>query len=151
MKPKVTLELKKETGEKFSIDFYSVKKIDEYINTLNVMRDDLEHKIQIEKQREDQKRNQRGSVNPKVLFAKSIKDALNGNFIELDDISKDDILKMSAKQHNSEEYSVSEEARKYKAFVYSYNKLPIGMKILLSPLFEEVKNIHNEFVNSHKK
>lgn len=146
MKQKVTLELTKETGEKFLIDFYSVKKIDEYINTLHAMRDTLEHKIQIEKQRKAQKRNQRESVKPKVLFAKTIKDALNGNFIELDDI-----LKMSAKQHNSEELSVEKEARDYKAFVDSYNKLPIGMKILLSPVFENIKNVHNEFVNSHKK
>lgn len=151
MKQKVTLDLTKGTGEKFSIDFYSVKKIDKYINTLQIMRAELERKIEMEKQRKAQERNKTNSVKTNVLFAKSIQDALNGNFVKLDDIFKDDVLKMSAKQNNSEEFSVAEEARNYKAFVDSYNKLPIDMKIILSPVFEEIKNIHNEFVNSHKK
>lgn len=146
MKQKVTLELTKETGEKFSIDFYSVKKIDKYINTLQVMRAELEHKIEMEKQRKAQERNSREPVKPKIFFSKTIKDALNGDFIELDDI-----FKSSEKQNNFAEISVEEEARNYKAFVDSYNKLPIGMKILLSPVFEKIKNVHNEFVNSHKK
>lgn len=146
MKQKVTLDLTKDTGEKFSIDFYSVKKIDKYINTLQSMRAELEHKIEMEKQRKAQERNKREPVKPKILFAKSMKDALNGNFIELDDI-----LKSSEKQNNFAEISVEEEAKKYKAFVDSYNELPLGMKIILSTVFQKIKNIHNEFVNSHKK
>lgn len=134
MKQKVTLELTRETGEKFSIDFYSVKKIDKYINTLQVMRAELEHKIEMEKQRKAQERNSREPVKPKILFAKSIKDALNGDFIELDDI-----FKSSEKQNNFAEISVEEKARYYKAFVDSCNKLPIEMKILLSPVFEKNK------------
>ena len=151
MKQKVTLELIKETGDKFSVDFYSVKKIDKYINTLQAMRAELERKIQIEKQRKAQERNKRESVKLEGLFIKSFKEILNGIFIELDDISKNNILKMSAKQSNSEEPSVAEEARNYKAFIDSYNELPLDIKVMLSPLYEKIKNIHNEFVNSHKK
>lgn len=146
MKQKVTLDLTKDTGEKFSIDFYSVKKIDKYINTLQSMRAELELKIEMEKQRKAQERNKREPVKPKILFAKSMKDALNGNLIELDDI-----LKSSEKQNNFAEISVEEEAKKYKAFVDSYNELPLGMKIILSTVSQKIKNIHNEFVNSHKK
>ena len=63
MKQKVTLDFtKKETGEKFSIDFYSVKKIDKYINTLQAMRAELEHKIEMKKQRKAQERNKRSSL-----------------------------------------------------------------------------------------
>ena len=147
MKQKVTLDFtKEETGEKFSIDFYSVKKIDKYINTLQAMRAELEHKIEMEKQRKAQERNKREPVKPKVFFAASIKDALNGNFIELDDI-----LKSSEKHNNFAEISVEEEAKNYKAFVDAYNELPLAMKMLLSPIFKKIKNVHNEFVNSHKK
>lgn len=151
MKQKVTLDLIKETGEKFSVDFYSVNKIDEYINTLQIMRAELERKIEMKKQRKNRKRKQRECVKPEGLFAKSIKDALNGIFIKPDDVAKDDILQMSAKRHNSKDLSVEEEARNYKALVDSYNELPLDVKRLLSPLYEKVKNIHNEFVNSHKK
>lgn len=151
MKQKVTLDLIKETGEKFSVDFYSVNKIDECINTLQIMRAELERKIEMKKQRKNRKRKQRECVKPEGLFAKSIKDSLNGIFIKQDDVVKDDILQMSAKRHNLKDLSVEEEARNYKALVDSYNKLPLVVKTRLSPLYEKVKNIHNEFVNSHKK
>ena len=151
MKQKVTLDLIKETGEKFSVDFYSVNKIDEYINTLQIMRAELERKIEMKKQRKNRERKQRECVKPEGLFEKLIKDALNEIFIKQDDVAKDDILQMSAKRHNSKELSVEEEARHYKALIDSYNELPLDAKRLLSPLHETVKNIHNEFVNSHKK
>lgn len=146
MKQKVTLDLIKETREKFSVDFYSVNKIDECINTLQIMRAELERKIEMKKQRKNRKRKQRECVKPEGLFAKS-----NGIFIKQNDVVKDDILQMSAKRHNLKDLSVEEEARNYKALVDSYNNLPLVVKTLLSPLYEKVKNIHNEFVNSHKK
>lgn len=124
MKPKVKFHIENcETEEMFSIDFYDVETIDSLIDSLEVARAELEHKIEMKKLRKREKkqrakmRKTQNQCDFKCEFERIMKEFEAFDKLSIEEKTKD-ILK-------------------------NYEKLGESEKTILKPLIECVKSLSN--------
>ena len=89
MKKVVKLTLEKENGDKFVVEFDNVGKIDQYIDTLQTMRADLEHKLAMNEAEEadDDKDKKEECDCPHCRFMSLVADYLQMSQEEQKDVS----------------------------------------------------------------
>ena len=128
MKPEVILEIPCDnTGGSFYMTFNKIEEIDDLLSTLEDARAELEHQIEMEKQRKRDKR-KRAKMRRKESNM-NVEDMLN----QIDNEMK--------------EFDKLPEEEKFNKIMYDYSKLDQNLKGLVKPFIDIAKSLHD----LHKK
>ena len=129
MKPKVEITLVHEEGllEDVVLGFTTLEQIDSFIATFEEMRADLEHQIEMEKQRKRDKRKR----------AKMRRKASNMNVEDM----------LNQIDNEMKEFDKLPEEEKFNKIMEDYSKLDQNLKGLVKPFIDIAKSLHD----LHKK